>query len=429
MHCRPSCILFGCCATDLPLLNIFVNKQKVFIRIFTAPLQNGYPTAQTFSLMITVSPVATRKELKEFTRFKIKLYAGNPYAVPPLYADEREALLEGRNPALKVYDHQAFIAKRDGKTVGRIVAIINHVSNRKNGKACVRFGFIDFVEDFEVAKALIETVEQWGRERGMEAIHGPLGFTDFDPEGMLIQGFDEVSTIACLYNYPYYPEFLTRMGFRKDAEWVEYKIFIPKEIPDKHQRIAEVVRRKYGLHVLRFKKISDIIRQGYGHKLFRLLNITYADLYGFSELTEEMIAYYIKKYVPLLRLELVTLIADERGELVAFGVALPSLSRAMQKARGRMFPLGACHLLRALNSKKAEICDLLLIAAHPAAQNLGAAALLFTEMIPQFQKLGTVYAESNPELTDNYRIQALWGNFDKVLHKRRAVFAKEIDRK
>lgn len=379
--------------------------------------------------MITVSPVATRKELKEFTKFKIKLYAGNPYAVPPLYADEREALLEGHNPALKVYDHQVFLAKRDGKTVGRIVAIINHISNRKTGKACVRFGFIDFVEDFEVAKALIETVEQWGRERDMEAIHGPLGFTDFDPEGMLIYGFDEVSTIACLYNHPYYPEFLTRMGFRKDAEWVEYKILIPKEIPDKHQRIAEVVRRKYGLHVLRFKKISDIVRQGYGHKLFRLLNITYADLYGFSELTEEMIAYYIKKYVPLLRLELVTLIADESGELVAFGVALPSLSRAMQKARGRMFPLGACHLLRALNSNKAEVCDLMLIAAHPTAQNLGAAALLFTEMIPQFQKLGTVYAESNPELIDNYRIQALWGNFDKVLHKRRAVFAKEIDRK
>lgn len=379
--------------------------------------------------MITVSPVATRKELKEFTKFKIKLYAGNPYAVPPLYADEREALLEGHNPALKVYDHQVFLAKRDGKTVGRIVAIINHISNRKTGKACVRFGFIDFVEDFEVAKALIETVEQWGRERGMEAIHGPLGFTDFDPEGMLIYGFDEVSTIACLYNHHYYPEFLTRMGFRKDAEWVEYKILIPKEIPDKHQRIAEVVRRKYGLHVLRFKKISDIVRQGYGHKLFRLLNITYADLYGFSELTEEMIAYYIKKYVPLLRLELVTLIADESGELVAFGVALPSLSRAMQKARGRMFPLGACHLLRALNSNKAEVCDLMLIAAHPTAQNLGAAALLFTEMIPQFQKLGTVYAESNPELIDNYRIQALWGTFDKVLHKRRAVFAKEIDRK
>ena len=167
--------------------------------------------------MITVSPVATRKELKEFTKFKIKLYAGNPYAVPPLYADEREALLEGHNPALKVYDHQVFLAKRDGKTVGRIVAIINHISNRKTGKACVRFGFIDFVEDFEVAKALIETVEQWGRERGMEAIHGPLGFTDFDPEGMLIYGFDEVSTIACLYNHPYYPEFLTRMGFRKDA--------------------------------------------------------------------------------------------------------------------------------------------------------------------------------------------------------------------
>lgn len=377
--------------------------------------------------MITVVPVSGRRELKKFIRFKIKLYAGNPYAIPPLYADETEALLEGRNPALAVYDHQAFIARRDGKIVGRIVAIINHVSNRKEGTKYVRFGFIDFIEDFEVADALIRTVEQWGRARGMEAIHGPLGFTDFDPEGMLTCGFDQAGTIACIYNYPYYPEYLARMGFRKDAEWVEYKIAIPKAIPDKHLKIAELVRRKYGLHVLRFDTIADIVKQGYAHRLFRLLNITYADLYGFSELTDEMIDYYIRKYVPLLRLELITLIADENDELVAFGIALPSLTRAMQKARGRMFPLGAYHLLRALKSPKAEVCDLMLVAAHPSVQNAGAAALLFTEMIPQFQKLGTVYAESNPELTDNQRIQALWGNFDKTLHKRRAVFAKPID--
>lgn len=404
---------------------VFENNLKYY-SYFYSPVSLLTAKLTASPIMITVSPVSTRKELKEFIKFKIQLYANNPYAVPPLYADEIEALLEGRNPALDVYDHQVFIARRDGQVVGRVAAIINHVSNRKTGKEFVRFGFIDFIEDFEVAKALLDTVERWGKERGMRAIHGPLGFTDFDPEGMLIHGFDELSTIACIYNHPYYPEFLRRMGFRKDAEWVEYKISIPGEIPDKYRRIAETVRQKYGFRVLRFKKISDIVKQGYGHKLFRLLNVTYSELYGFSELTEEMIDYYIRKYVPLLRIELVTLIADENDELVAFGVALPSLSRAMQKARGRMFPLGAWHLLRALKSKRAEVCDLMLIAAHPSAQNIGAAALLFTEMIPQFQKLGTIYAESNPELIDNQRIRALWSNFEKVLHKRRAVFAKDI---
>ncbi len=387
-----------------------VNSTVFFIALPT----NRYPKLKENLLHDYRRPRFRKEGTEEIHPFQ------NKTVCPPLYADGTEALLEGRNPALAVYDHQAFIARRDGKIVGRIVAIINHISNRKEGTKYVRFGFIDFIEDFEVADALIRTVEQWGRARGMEAIHGPLGFTDFDPEGMLTCGFDQAGTIACIYNYPYYPEYLARMGFRKDAEWVEYKIAIPKAIPDKHLKIAE-------LHVLRFDTIADIVKQGYAHRLFRLLNITYADLYGFSELTDEMIDYYIRKYVPLLRLELITLIADENDELVAFGIALPSLTRAMQKARGRMFPLGAYHLLRALKSPKAEVCDLMLVAAHPSVQNAGAAALLFTEMIPQFQKLGTVYAESNPELTDNQRIQALWGNFDKTLHKRRAVFAKPID--
>lgn len=377
--------------------------------------------------MITVIPISTKKELKRFTKFKIRLYKGNQFALPPLYSDEKEALLRGCNPALDVYDHQVFIAERDGEVVGRVVALINHVSNRKEGRNYVRFGFIDFIEDFEVAQALIAKVEEWGKERGMDAIQGPLGFTDFDPEGMLTHGFDQLGTVACLYNYPYYPEYMARMGFEKAAEWVEYKIDVPKEVPERYHRIGEVVKQKYGLRVLRFKNINEIVKQGYGLKIFKLLNVAYADLYGFSELTDEMIEYYVRKYVPLLRLELITLIVDEAGELAAFGVALPSLSRAMQKAGGRMFPFGFYHLLRTLRASRAEVCDLMLIAARPDMQNAGVVALLFTEIIPQFHKFGTLYAESNPELVDNYRIQALWGNFEKTQHKRRAVFAKAIE--
>lgn len=377
--------------------------------------------------MITVSPISTKKELKGFVKFKLQLYKGNPYAVPPLYSDEIGALLKGKNPALKVYKHQVFVAKRDGEIMGRIVAIINHVNNKKEGIDYVRFGFIDFIDDAEVVDALIGTVEQWGKEQGMTAIQGPLGFTDFDPEGMLTEGFDQLGTIASIYNYPYYPAHLERLGFKTAARWIEYKIFIPAGIPDKHNRIAEIVQKKYNLRILRFNKVSEIIKQGYGLKLFQLLNVSYAELYGFSALNDEMIEYYIKKYIPLLRLELVTLIVDENDELVSFGVALPSLSKAMQKANGRMFPFGFIHILHALKSKKAEVCDLMLIAAHPNAQNLGVAALLFTDLIPQFQKFGVVYTESNPELENNQSIQALWGNFEKIQHKRRAVFAKEIN--
>lgn len=377
--------------------------------------------------MINVIPISTKKELKRFTKFKIRLYKDCKYAIPPLYSDEREALLKGRNPALDVYDHQVFIAERDGELVGRVVALINHVSNNNEGVDYVRFGFIDFIDNFEVAKALIAKVEEWGRQRGMTVIQGPLGFTDFDPEGMLTYGFDELGTIACLYNYPYYPEYMERMGFEKKAEWVEYKIEVPKEVPERYHRIGEVVKHKYGLRVLRFKNINEIVKQGYALKLFNLLNVAYADLYGFSKLTDEMIRYYVRKYVPLLRLELITLIVDESGELAAFGVALPSLSRAMQKTSGRMLPFGFYHLLRTLHSSRAEVCDLMLVAVRPDIQNAGVVALLFTEMMPQFHKLKTRYVESNPELVDNYRIQALWGHFDKIQHKSRAVFAKAIE--
>lgn len=377
--------------------------------------------------MVTIVPIATKKELKEFVRFKLRLYKNNPYAVPPLYSDEIDALLKGRNPAHEIYEYQVFLAKRDGRTVGRVAAIINHINNRTEGIDYVRFGFIDFINDDEVVDALIGAVEEWGRKHGMTHIQGPLGFTDFDPEGMLTQGFERLSTIASIYNYPYYPKQLARLGFKPVAEWVEYLIHVPDTIPEKHKRIAEIVRQKYDLRVLEFKTVSEIIKKGYGLKLFRLINITYNELYGYSQLNEKQMEYYVNKYIPMLRKDLITLIVDREDNLVSFGVALPSLSRAMQKARGRIFPFGFIPLLRALYGKRAEVCDLMLIASHPNTQSMGVTAMLFDDMIPHFHKLGTVYAESNPELENNQRIQALWGNFDKELHKRRAVFAKKID--
>ena len=375
--------------------------------------------------MIIIKPVSTRKELKKFVKFRLDLYKNNQYDVPPLYSDEIDTLLDGKNPALDIYDHQVYVAERDGKIVGRVAAIINHLANHKEGVDFVRFGFIDFIDDDEVAAALIDAVEKWGRERGMVAIHGPLGFTDFDPEGMLTWGFDELGTAITIYNYPYYPEQLERLGFIKAAEWVEYKIPIPATVPDKYTKVAEMTVNKYDLQILRFKSVKEIIEKGYGQKIFHLLNLTYADLYGFSQLNDELVEYYLKRYVPILRLELITLIADSSGELVALGIALPTMSRALQKAKGKMYPFGFIPILKALKGK-AEVCDLMLIAAHPDFQSMGVVALLFTELIPQFQKIGARYAESNPELENNYKVRALWRDFNPEIHKRRAVFVKSI---
>ena len=381
-----------------------------------------------FVFVVTVRPIYTPGEFRAFTRFRLDLYKGNRCDSPPLYADERETLCGNKNPALEIYKHQAYVAERDGRIVGRVVAIINHASNAKEGRKFVRFGFIDFIDDDEVAGALIGAVEQFGRQNGMTDIHGPLGFTDFDPEGMLVEGFDQPGTMIGIYNHDYYPRQMERLGFAKGADWVEFKIPIPAAIPDKYRRIAAVAREKSGLRVLRFRRVSEIISGGWGVKLFELLNVTYADLYGYSSLDSRLINYYIAKYVPLLRLELVTLIADERDELVCFGVALPSLTRALQRARGRMFPLGMFHLLRALRGR-AEVCDLMLVAVHPDYRNTGAAAMLFTELIPQFHRLGTRWAESNPELEDNLRVQLLWKDFAPEMHKRRRVWEKPINEK
>lgn len=375
--------------------------------------------------MVEIIPISTRRELRNFVRFRLDLYKNCPYDVPALYSDEINMLLKGKNPATELYRYQVFVAMRDGKIVGRIVAILNDVANRKAGRDYVRFGFVDFIDDAEVADALVDAVVKWGRENGMTTIHGPLGFTDFDAEGMLVWGFDQTATLAGAYNYPYYHEHIERMGFGKAADWVEFKIPIPDSIPERHLRIAEITKQKYGLRVLKFKNARQIIKQGYGYKLFSLINVTYGDLYGFSSLNDELIDYYVEKYIPLLRIDLVTIVVDANDDIVLFGIAIPSLSKAMQKAHGRLFPFGFIPLLKALKGK-AEVCDLMLIAARPDYQNMGIAAILFAELIPQFQKLGTKYAESNPELETNNKVQMLWREFGPVMHKRRRVYEKEI---
>ncbi len=378
-------------------------------------------------MAITIKKVSGKKEMKDFIRFNYELYKENPYSVPDLYDDMLNTFSKDKNAAFDFCEADYFLAYKDNKLVGRVAAIINTKANEKWEKKEVRFGWIDFIDDPEVSKALLKAVEDWGATRGMEYIQGPLGFTDFDAEGMLIEGFDQLSTMATIYNYPYYPEHMEKLGYEKDADWVEFKIYIPEGIPEKHQRISDLIQRKYNLTV---KKCTSGKRLAtdYGQKIFELMNEAYSPLYGYSPLSERQIKQYIKMYLPILDLRMVTLITDAQDELVGVGISMPSLAEALQKAKGRLLPFGWFHLLKALFMKRrAKMLDLLIVAIKPEYQNKGVNALLFSDLIPVYKKLGFIFAESNPELELNGKVQAQWDYFKTEQHKRRRAFIKKID--
>ena len=376
--------------------------------------------------MVTIKTVSNNSELKKFIRFNYELYKNNPYSVPDLFDDMLSTFDKKKNAAFEFCEADYFLAYKDGKLVGRVAAIINNRANQTWGKKEVRFGWIDFVDDAEVADALINAVEKWGKERGMTHIQGPLGFTDFDAEGMLVEGFDQLSTMATIYNYPYYPQHMERMGFEKDADWVEYKIYIPEAIPDNHKRISDLIQRKYNLNVVKCSSAKEIASK-YGQAIFELMNEAYAPLYGYSALSPKQIEQYIKAYLPILDLRMVTLVTDAEDKLVAVGISMPSLSKALQKAKGRLLPWGWYYLLKTIFLKKyPKMLDLLLVAVKPEYQNKGVNALLFSDLIPVYQQLGFEYAESNPELELNGKVQAQWEYFKTEQHKKRRCFTKEI---
>lgn len=377
-------------------------------------------------MAITVRPVSGKKEMKQFVKFRIDLYKDSPYAIPPLYMDDLTTLDPKKNPAFEFCEAQCFMAFDGDKSVGRICAMVNHRANDIWKTKSGRFGFIDFVDNAEVSAALFAAAEEWAKSKGMHHIHGPLGFTDLDQEGMLVEGYDQIGTMATIYNYPYYVNHIERLGYVKDAEWVEYKIFIPKVIPEKHKRISEIVMKKYNLTILKYKSPGKLIKDGYGQKLFDLVNTSYAHLYGFTPLTQKQIDYYIKMYISMLNPDFLTLIVDEKCDLVAMGVAMPSLAKALQHAQGKLFPFGVFHLLKALKMKN-PVIDLLLIAVRQDYQNKGVNALMFYDLIPHFIKAGIVFAESNPELVENEKVQSQWEYFEYENHKRRRAYIKHLD--
>ncbi len=376
-------------------------------------------------MSVEIVKVETMGQLKKFVRYNYELYKDNPYAVPELYEDAMNTLRRDRNAAFEFCEADYFLALRDGKVVGRVAAIINHRANERWGIKAARFGWVDFIDDAGVVDALFATVEQWARERGMTELQGPLGFTDLDREGMLVEGFDRLGTMATIYNFPYYPQHMERMGFEKDADWVEFLIKVPENNWEKAERLSAIITRKYNLRVVQCKSRSELAKR-YGKALFSLVNECYASLYGFSPLSDRQVEQLIKQYLPAIDLRLVSLIVDENDNLVGLGVTLASLSIALQKAKGRLFPFGWFHLAKALFFSRPKRLDFLLVAIKPEYQSKGVMALLFNDLMPRYIAMGFEDVETNPELETNNKVQAQWESFEKEQHKRRRAYKKAL---
>ena len=378
---------------------------------------------------VEIRKVESRADLSTFIDFHYDLYKDSPYDAPNLYTDEVNTLRKDRNAAFDFCEAEYYMAFRDGKMVGRVAAIINHHANEKWNCRQVRFGWIDFVDDREVSAALIKAVEDYGRSHGMTEIVGPLGFTDMDPEGMLTVGFEELGTMATIYNYPYYPQHIEAMpGWVVDNNYVEYKLYVPEKIPEKYAKVAEMIQTRYGLRVKKLTR-KDVFEGGYGRKIFEIINATFDQLYGYSTLTDRQIDQYVNMYLPMADLDLVTLIEDSTADnkVVGVGITIPSLTKALQKCRrGRLFPFGWWHIVQALKRHKTKVVDLLLVGVLPEYRSKGANALLFYDLIPRYQKYGFEWGETHVEMETNEKVQNQWGPLDPVQHKRRKCYKRDI---
>ena len=376
-------------------------------------------------MSITVKKVETKADLKTFIKFPLKLYKGCPYYVPNIYLDELTALDPKKNPMGKYSKSAKFLAYKDGEVVGRVAAIINEIANRDWNHQEVRFGWIDFIDDKAVSQALIEAVIAFGKEYGMTQISGPLGFTDFDNEGCVVEGFDDISSFALKFNYPYYGEHFEALGLQKSNDWLELRIFVPDAVPDKVVRASRMLQERYGLRVRKITK-REIRKEHYGQKVFDLINRTYCDLFDFTVLPPEVIDSYVNTYLGLLDPKFITLVEDADGKMVAVALTMPSIAHAVQKGRGYMFPFGWWYLLKSMYFKYEDALELLMIAVEPEYRNKGVHALLFNEIIPNLQKGGFKYGESNAEMESNNNVQNIWNSYEKEFKRRRRVYTKEI---
>ncbi|MDO9546507.1 MAG: GNAT family N-acetyltransferase [Pelolinea sp.] len=371
---------------------------------------------------LKIKEVKNLRELKAFVNYPFSLYKDSPYWVPALRSDDLNTFRSDKNPAFEFCRAKYWLAYKQGKVVGRVAGIINQRHIDKWEQRYARFGWIDFIDDAEVSSALLRTVEGWALENGLEAVHGPLGFTDLDREGMLVEGFNELGTLATFYNYAYYPKHMQTAGYVKDTDWVEYEIQMPEEPDEKITRLAETLLRRYDLRLLTFKKKKDMLR--YANAVFDLLDEAYSHLYGVTPLTRRQVDAYIKQYFGFISPDFLPVVVDAQDNLIAFGITLPSLSQALRKAKGRLFPTGFIHLLRAL--AKNDKGDLYLVAVKHEYQGKGVNAILIKRLLEVFNSFGIRSVESNPELENNLNVRTQWKHFDHRQHKRRRIFIKHM---
>lgn len=384
---------------------------------------------------IKICKIEGKSGIRKFIDFRIELYKDNAYNVPNLYSDEEDTLNPEKNSSFKFCEAEYFMAFRDGKPVGRVAAIINHRANETWNHKNVRFGWFDFIDDYEVSSALINAVEEWGRERGMTHIVGPLGFTDMDREGMLVEGFDELGTMAVNYNMDYYPKHMERMGrFEKDNDWVMQEIKVPEVVPEKFAKTAKLIECRYNLKAIHPTK-KYLMKEGGAQKMFNILNICYAHLYEYSQLSQEQIDEYVNNYIKIADTNLFTMIVDAKevteeepqGKLVGFGISFPSFSHALQKTKnGKLLPFGWWHLAKTLLFHKTDYVDLYLVGVLPEYRPKGAVALIFDSLIRVYQKYGFKYAIGLPQMETNEKVQAQWEYLDHRIHKRLRTFKREI---
>ena len=371
---------------------------------------------------IKVKQVLNSSDLELFIKFPMELYKGNPYYVPPLINEEKSIWVKEENPALQYSEAAQFLAYRGKNIVGRIAVMINHKEEKELGIRKVRFGWLDFIDDIEVSKTLIDTAIEYAKSKGISKIEGPMGFTNLDKAGMLTKGFDKLATMIGIYNFDYYPKHMEQLGLVKEKEWVEFEINFPDTLPDKVEKFSRLIAEKYELELVKFKAKKDILPLV--DSMFKLLDDTYKNLSTYTPITEEQIKHYKEKYFKFIDKDYIVCIKDKSGSLISFAITMPSYSKALQKAKGKLFPFGWWHLLNA--GKKNDRANFYLIGIHPQYQKRGVTAIIFKEIYETFKKKGVKFLETNPELEENASIQALWQDYHPTNHKRRRTYSLGI---
>jgi len=374
-------------------------------------------------MKVIIKEVSTQRELKQFVKFPNKLYSGNKFYVPPLISSELQTLSKKNNSAFEFCEAKYWLAYINNKIVGRVACIINHKYNEKVGESYIRFGWLDFIEDENVLRKLMEIVEFWAVQNNTKNIHGPLGFSDFDASGILVEGFDELPTSCGKYNFPYYSELIEKIGYKKDIDWVEYNIKVPKSVPEKYAKTAMFVKERHKLHSAHLRKKKDLLK--YSDEVFQLLNQEYNSLYAFSELTKAQCEDLKKQFIPLLRLKYISIILNSDDKVIGFGICMPSISKALQKSKGSLYPFGILRILIAL--QKNDTIDTLLIAIHKDYKDKGINAIIFNDIGNSIIKSGITNIESTRELEENINIQNLWNKFEFRQHKKARCYVKKLE--